>query len=89
MAQKKYGESSQEALFEYKLGDMNTSMIRTEKGKTILLQHNISNPHPYTRIHLLNGTKGYVQKYPLEQIVLYPDFTRGDWNKLQNLEFAE
>lgn len=68
-----FGENSEEAQLPYKLGDMNSTLIRTEKGKTILLQHNISNPRPYTRIHLLNGTKGYAQKYPIEQIALYPD----------------
>ncbi|MDR2954275.1 MAG: Gfo/Idh/MocA family oxidoreductase [Prevotella sp.] len=45
-------------------GNMNTSVIRTDKGKTIMLQHDVSSPRPYSRIHTLSGTKGYVQKYP-------------------------
>ena len=46
-------------------GNMNTSIIKTVKGKTILLQHDVSSPRPYSRIHILSGTKGFVQKYPL------------------------
>lgn len=45
-------------------GNMNTSVIRTNKGKTIMLQHDTSSPRPYSRIHTLSGTKGFVQKYP-------------------------
>lgn len=45
-------------------GNMNTSVIKTNKGKTIMVQHDISSPRPYSRIHALSGTKGFVQKYP-------------------------
>ncbi|MCH5599265.1 Gfo/Idh/MocA family protein [Niabella ginsengisoli] len=45
-------------------GNMNTSIIRTNKGKTIMLQHDVTSPRPYSRIHILSGTKGYAQKYP-------------------------
>src|SRR5690606_4539010 len=46
-------------------GNMNTSMIRTTKGKTIMLQHDVTSPRPYSRIHLVSGTKGIARKYPL------------------------
>jgi predicted dehydrogenase len=45
-------------------GNMNTSVIRTEKGKTILLQYDITSPRPYSRLQLVSGTKGMSQKYP-------------------------
>ncbi|MBW7891167.1 MAG: Gfo/Idh/MocA family oxidoreductase [Chitinophagaceae bacterium] len=45
-------------------GNMNTSIIRTNKGKTIMLQHDVTSPRPYSRIHLISGTKGVAQKYP-------------------------
>lgn len=47
-------------------GNMNTTTIRTQKGKTIMLQHDVTSPRPYSRIHLVSGTKGVAQKYPLE-----------------------
>jgi len=45
-------------------GNMNTSVIRTEKGRTILLQYDITSPRPYSRLHLISGTKGVSIKYP-------------------------
>lgn len=72
-AREKYGEDSLLARQEYKLGDMNSTLIRTHSGKTILLQHDISSPRPYNRIYLLSGTNGYIQKYPVKQVALYPD----------------
>lgn len=46
-------------------GNMNTSIIRTQNGKTIMLQYDITSPRPYSRIHQVSGTKGIYQKYPL------------------------
>ena len=54
------------------VGNMNSSIITTEKGHTIVVQHCISLPHPYSRSFLLNGTKGFAQKYPLQHIALDP-----------------
>lgn len=45
-------------------GNMNTSTIKTHKGKTIMVQHDVTSPRPYSRLHLLSGTKGTAQKYP-------------------------
>ncbi len=45
-------------------GNMNTTTIRTLKGRTIMLQHDVTTPRPYSRIHLVSGTKGIAVKYP-------------------------
>lgn len=52
------------------LGNINTTIIRTQKEKTIVLQHDISSPRPYSRNYLLSGTKGFVQKRENPQIAL-------------------
>ena len=31
---------------------------------TIMIQHDVSTPRPYSRIHLVSGTKGIAQKWP-------------------------
>jgi predicted dehydrogenase len=49
---------------EYVLGDVNTSIIKTANGKTILVQHNTNLPRPYSRIHSVQGTKGLFDGYP-------------------------
>jgi predicted dehydrogenase len=45
-------------------GNINTSVIKTAKGKTIMLQHDVSSPQPGSRIFKLSGTKGVAMKYP-------------------------
>ncbi len=45
-------------------GNMNTTTIRTNKGRTIMLQHDVTSPAVYSRIHKISGTKGSCLKYP-------------------------
>lgn len=45
-------------------GNMSNTTIRTEKGRTILVQHDVTSPRPYSRIHLVSGTKGVARKWP-------------------------
>lgn len=49
-------------------GNMDMQMIKTNKGRTIMIQHDISSPRPYSRIHMLSGTKCFAQKWPLKHI---------------------
>ncbi|MBV8809897.1 MAG: Gfo/Idh/MocA family oxidoreductase [Acidobacteriaceae bacterium] len=48
----------------YISGDMNVSLIKTANGLTINLQHDVSNPHPYSRLNTIAGTKGIFRDYP-------------------------
>jgi predicted dehydrogenase len=45
-------------------GNMNTTTIRTKKGRTIMVQHDVSSTMPYSRIHAITGTKGAARKWP-------------------------
>jgi len=49
---------------EYVLGDVNTCLIKTANGKTIYVSHDTNLPRPYSRIHMVQGTKGIFQGYP-------------------------
>ncbi|MDE6428578.1 MAG: Gfo/Idh/MocA family oxidoreductase [Muribaculaceae bacterium] len=55
---------------EYRNGDHTTTLMRTEDGKVVEIQHNVMNPQPYNRLFKLTGTKGYATKYPTEEIAL-------------------
>ena len=46
------------------LGDVNVSLIKTARGKTIVVEHCTNLPRPYSRIHMVQGTKGLFQGYP-------------------------
>lgn len=58
---------------DFKNGDHTLTMISTEKGKTILIEHNVMNPRPYDRMYQLTGTDGFANKYPVQQYLLHPD----------------
>jgi hypothetical protein len=60
----KFGADSPQARERYVLGDVNTSLIRTKLGKTIILIHDTNLPRPYNRINLVQGTKGLAHKWP-------------------------
>ncbi len=51
----------------YRNGDHTTTLIRTQNGKVIEIQHNVMNPQPYNRLYQLVGTKGFADKYPVRE----------------------
>ena len=63
-AEEKFGAYSEWANLEYALGDVNTSIIKTKLGKTIIVIHDCNSPRPYSRINLVQGTKGIARKWP-------------------------
>jgi len=42
-------------------GNMNTTVIRTARGRTILVQHDVTSPRPNVRFNLVSGTRGIFQ----------------------------
>ena len=48
------------------MGDMNTTLIKTVNGKSIMVQHDVSSPRPYSRINLISGTRGIVRDFPFQ-----------------------
>lgn len=57
---------------KYVCGDMNTSIIQTELGRTIMLQHDVISPRPYSRINALSGTGATFFDYPARLAVNSP-----------------
>lgn len=49
---------------QYVTGDHNTSILRTVRGRTVMLQHDVCNPRPYTRHNRVQGTRGAFEDYP-------------------------
>jgi hypothetical protein len=54
-------------------GNMNTSLIRTNFGRTIMVQHDVSSVRPYSRLHVVSGTAGAALKYPEPQRIALGD----------------
>ena len=49
---------------KYLCGDINTSLIRTAKGRTIMVQCSFTMSRPYSRINMICGTSGSFGDYP-------------------------
>jgi hypothetical protein len=57
---------------KYLCGDMNTSLIQTELGRTIMVQHDVVSPRPYSRINAMYGPDAVFFDYPARLSVDQP-----------------
>ncbi|MDA2938098.1 Gfo/Idh/MocA family oxidoreductase [Acidobacteria bacterium AH-259-A15] len=90
-AAQKFGLDDPRATQTYALGDVNTSLIMTKMGRTIVVKHDCNLPRPYSRDILVQGTKGIVRKYPAPLIYLEDTgqgnegrWRRHRWEPLEN-----
>lgn len=65
-----YEKHRGQAAPDFQNGDHTMTMIRTEKGRTIMIQHDVVTPRPYSRLYQITGTKGFANKYPAEGYVI-------------------
>ncbi|QXD32099.1 Gfo/Idh/MocA family protein [Candidatus Pelagisphaera phototrophica] len=49
---------------DFKGGDLNTSIIKTNLGRTVMVQWDETSPRPYSRHNLVQGTKGTLAGFP-------------------------
>ena len=59
-----------ETVTDFRNGDHTCTLIATEKGKSILIEHDVTSPRPYNRMYQLTGTKGFANKYPVQGFAL-------------------
>ena len=64
LAAKQFGADSPRAKMTYALGDVNTSLIRTANGVSIIVIKEGDSRGPYSRINLVQGTGGIFMGYP-------------------------
>lgn len=67
-----------EEVTDFQNGDQTSTLIRTENGKTMLIQHNVMTPRPYSRMYRIVGTDGYASKYPVQEYCLRPSQVESD-----------
>ncbi|MCF0164265.1 MAG: Gfo/Idh/MocA family oxidoreductase [Bacteroidales bacterium] len=58
---------------EFAQGDHICTLVKTEKGKTISIQHNTFSYRPYNRLYQITGSDGFANKYPSEGFTFKPD----------------
>ena len=66
----------------YQGGDINTSIIKTHLGRTIMIQWDETSPRPYSRHNLIQGTKGTLAGFPnrlaIEGVKSYHEWLQGE-----------
>ena len=63
-AREKYPPEDWRASLKVEMGDMNTTLVKTARGRSILIQHDVANPMPYDRLNTVVGTRGILADYP-------------------------
>ena len=84
-ADKLFPEGHQRRSVEYICGDMNTSLIKTIKGRSIMVQYDTTTPRPYTRHNMIVGTNGIMAGFPnriaLENNPFVPESARETFHR--------
>ena len=60
----KYPHGDWRADTRIEMGDMNTTLVKTAGGRSIMIQHGVATPRPYDRLNTLVGTRGILTDYP-------------------------
>ncbi len=82
-AEKKFGPAGDWAKAKFALGDVNVSLIHTANDKIITLYHDTSSPRPYSRIHIVQGTKGIFEKWP-DRVYIEGRSPNDEWETLES-----
>lgn len=63
-AEKHYPKNHKWNKLSFVAGDINSSIVKTHLGRTILVQWDETSPRPYSRHNLIQGTKGTLAGFP-------------------------
>ena len=70
---------------DFQNGDQTSTLIRTVQGKTMLIQHDVLTPRPYSRMFQVVGSDGYASKYPVNQLLFRSSTLSNESPDYQNL----
>jgi predicted dehydrogenase len=79
-----------ETVKDFQAGDETSTLIHTANGKTMLIEHDVLTPRPYSRMYQVVGTDGYASKYPVKQFCFRQGLLKSKTSvNYQNLELYE
>lgn len=91
-AHEKLPEGDPARNWKFITGDISTSLVKTVKGRTIVVQHDIDSPRPYSRHNYILGTNGAFGGYPariaLDEGAL-SDGPHHEWDRDMDKYFAK
>ena len=87
-ARTKYGADSEKGKIKVAMGDMNMTLVKTALGRSILIEHDVSSPRPYTRLNTITGTRGILTDYPY-RVTFESEFADGKTHEFFDAATAE
>lgn len=84
-AKEKFPEGHMRRQHRFVCGDINTSIIKTALGKTIMLQWDEQLPRPYTRHNFIQGTRGAWGGFPNRIVVEGKSPSTERWEQENNI----
>ena len=89
-AERQFPADSWKRRLDFASGDSNTTLVRTAKGRSITLVHDVASPRVYSRINALSGTEGEIRDYPLRIFLQHPsidyDHAHHAWPEQKEIE---
>lgn len=85
-AREKFPADSIRRTHKFVCGDINTSIVKTVLGKTLMIQWDEQLPRPYTRHNLIQGTKGVWGGFPDRCVIQGETPSTDSWVQSTNLE---
>ena len=70
---------------QWNCGDMNTTIIKTALGRSIMVQWDETSPRPYSRHNLIQGTRGTFAGYPNRLVIEGETKTTHEWTEGNDL----
>ena len=67
-------------------GDINTSIIKTTLGRTVMVQWDETSPRPYSRHNLIQGTKGTLKGFPNGMAIEGVTKSHHQWTESEEFE---
>lgn len=86
-AKEHYPEGHSRRKLKFVCGDINTSIVRTVMGKSIMIQWDEQLPRPYNRLNLIQGTKGVWGGFPDRVVIDKKTKSTDSWT--QGADLAE
>lgn len=63
-AEREFPPGHERNQLDYIKGDMNSTLVKTVKGRSILVQYDTTTARPYSRLNLVQGTRGAFAGFP-------------------------
>jgi predicted dehydrogenase len=85
-AREKFPEGHERRTLKFKAGDINTTIVKTVLGKTLMIQWDEQLPRPYTRHNLIQGTRGVWAGFPDRFVAEGKSKSTDSWEQGKALE---